>query len=85
MEGSRVVSAPAMEDSSLGAVHGAEFTRGPPGGEGSRGVGGGLGVAAVDGERWRKPPSTGHNRALHVTIACGVAAFLEFLVAPVGI
>lgn len=50
LEGSRAVSAPEIEDSSLGAVHGAEFTGGPPGGEGRRCVGGGLGVAVADGE-----------------------------------
>lgn len=82
--GSRVVSAPAIEDSSPGAVHGAEFRRGPPGGEGSRDGGGGLGVAAAGGDRRRKSPSTGHSRAFHVTIAGGVAAFLASPGSPSG-
>lgn len=44
MEGSRVVSVPTTGDSTLGAVHEAEFLGVTPGGEGKRGVGSGLGV-----------------------------------------
>lgn len=73
IEGSRVVSVPSSEDSSPGAVHGAEFLGVPPGGEGRRG----LGVAAVDVERWS-------SRALCATTTCGVIAFLAIPGSPVG-
>lgn len=84
MEGSRVVSVPAREDSSPGAVHGAELPGVLPGGEGRRGVGGGLGVAAAAGERRRKPPSPGHNGVFHATIARGVTDFLAVPGSPRG-
>nr|KAF6285930.1 hypothetical protein mMyoMyo1_009489 [Myotis myotis] len=77
MEGSKVVSVLSREDSSPGAVHGAEFLGVPPGGEGRRGVGGGLGVAAADVERWS-------SRALPATIACGVIAALAIPGSPRG-
>lgn len=76
-EGSRVVSVPTREDSTPGAVHGAEFLGVPPGGEGKGGVGGGLGVAAADVERWS-------SRAFRVTTACGVIAFLTISGSPRG-